>query len=417
MTDHLYSHLFMTAPTFTANGRAYVVPRRPVLAICADGWDPAYVDNALDRGLMPRLAGTLADGGTYTYGRAQVPTFTNPNNVAIVTGVSAAINGIAGNHYRTADGTEVQVTDPSFLQAETIHAGAQAAGVGVLCVTAKDKLRRLLAAGGVPAFSAEQAHEQQLPDGTPVLDAAGLGPNPDIYDWRLSPYTIDLAVRLAPRFGATLVYASLTDFVQHSSAPGEQLANDFYARVDVSIGQALDAGFIIGLAADHGMNAKSNADGTPKVLFLDDVLAAAQVASAQTLCPITDPYVAHHAALGSLAWVHLDDLSELDVARAALAGLTGVEAVLDRYAAADAFDLPAERIGDLIVLADRCTVLGKSAAAHDLSQLHGTLRSHGGLHERRVPIIISHRLRAGALDGRDLHNRDLHDLLLNEIVE
>jgi phosphonoacetate hydrolase len=407
----------VSAQTFTVNGRAYAVPGRPVLAICADGWDPAYVDDAFARGLMPRLAGALADGGTYTHGRAQVPTFTNPNNVTIVTGVSAAINGIAGNHYRTADGSEVQVTDPSFLRAQTIHAGAQAAGVGVLCVTAKDKLRRLLAAGGVPAFSAEKAHEQQLPDGTPVLDAAGLGSNPDIYDWRLSPYTIDMAVRLAPRFGATLVYASLTDFVQHASAPGEQLAHDFYRRVDVSVGEALDAGFIVGLAADHGMNAKTNADGTPRVLFLDDVLAAAQVASAHTVCPITDPYVAHHAALGSLAWVHLDDLSELDAARAALAGLTGVEAVLDRDAAADAFDLPADRIGDLIVLADRSTVLGKSAAAHDLSQLHGTLRSHGGLHERRVPIIISHRLRTGALEGRDLRNRDLHDLLLNEIVD
>ena len=403
--------------TFTVNGRAYAVPGRPVLAICADGWDPAYVDDALARGLMPRLAGMLADGGTYTHGRAQVPTFTNPNNVTIVTGVSAALNGIAGNHYRTADGTEVQVTDPSFLTAQTIHAGAQAAGIGVLCVTAKDKLRQLLAAGGVPVFSAEKAHEQQLPDGTPVLDAAGLGQNPDIYDWRLSPYTIDLAVSLARRVGATLVYASLTDFVQHASAPGEQLADDFYARVDVSIGEALDAGFIVGLAADHGMNAKANPDGTPKVLFLDDVLAAAQVSSAHTLCPITDPYVAHHAALGSLAWVHLDDLGELDAARAALAGLPGVEAVLDRDAAADAFDLPAQRIGDLIVLADRRTVLGKSAAAHDLSQLHGTLRSHGGLHERRVPIIISHRLRAGALDGRDLRNRDLHDLLLNEIAD
>ena len=407
----------VSAHTFIVNGRAYAVPGCPVLAICADGWDPAYVDDVLARGLMPRLAGTLATGGTYVHGRAQVPTFTNPNNVTIITGVSAAINGIAGNHYRTEDGAEVQVTDPSFLWAETIHAGAQAAGVGVLCVTAKDKLRRLLAAGGVPAFSAEKAHEQQLPDGTPVLDAAGLGPNPDIYDWRLSPFTIDLAVRLAPRLRATLVYASLTDFVQHASAPGEQLVDDFYARVDVSIGQALDAGFIVGLAADHGMNAKANADGTPKVLFLDDLLAAAQVTSAHTLCPITDPYVAHHAALGSLAWIHLDDLSELDAARAALAGLQGVEAVLDRDAAADAFDLPAERIGDLIVLADRSTVLGKSAAAHDLSQLHGTLRSHGGLHERRVPIIISHRLRAGALRGRDLRNRDLHDLLLNEIAD
>jgi phosphonoacetate hydrolase len=365
---------------------------------------------------MPRLRGALAAGGVHTHGRAQVPTFTNPNNVSIVTGVSAAQNGFAGNHYRSADGSEVQVTDPSFLRAETIHAGARAAGLGVLCVTAKDKLRRLLATGGVPAFSAEKAHEQTLEDGTGIIAAAGLGPNPDIYDWRLSPYTIDLAVALAPRYGAKLVYASLTDFVQHSAAPGESPADDFYAAVDVSIGGALDAGFIVGLAADHGMNAKVNPDGSPKVAFLDDVLSRAGIRSGHTLCPITDPYVVHHAALGSLAWVHLDDLSELDGARAALAGLEGVEAVLDRDAAADAFDLPADRIGDLIVLADASTVLGKSAGDHDLSQLHGTLRSHGGLHERRVPIIISHSLRAGALDGRDLRNRDLHDLLLNELA-
>jgi phosphonoacetate hydrolase len=406
----------MSDSTFTVNGRRYRSPAQPVLAICADGWDPAYVDDALARSLMPRLSGALAAGGVHTHGRAQVPTFTNPNNVTIITGVSAARHGIAGNHYRSADGSEVQVTDPSFLRAQTIHAGARAAGIGVLCVTAKDKLRRLLATGGVPAFSAEKAHEQTLEDGTGIIAASGLGPNPDIYDWRLSPYTIDLAVALAPHYDAQLIYASLTDFVQHSAAPGEPLADDFYVAVDLSIGRALDAGFIVGLAADHGMNAKVNPDGSPRVQFLDDVLSRAGIHSAHTLCPITDPYVAHHAALGSLAWVHLDDLSELAAARAALAGLKGVEAVLDRSAAADAFDLPTDRIGDLIVLADAATVLGKSAEHHDLSQLHGTLRSHGGLHERRVPIIISHPLRAGALDGRDLRNRDLHDLLLNQIA-
>lgn len=400
--------------TFSANDRTYRVPERPILAICADGWDPEYVDDALARGLMPRLGRQLDGGGVYALGRAQVPTFTNPNNVAIVTGVSAAVNGIAGNHYRTTDGAEVQVTDPSFLRATTIHAAALAAGVGVLCVTAKDKLRALLATGGVPAFSAELAHEQQLDDGTPVTDAVG-APNPGIYDWRLSPYTIDMAVALAQRLNARLVYASLTDFVQHSAAPGEQLADDFYRAVDVAIGGALDAGFVVGLAADHGMRAKSGPDGTPNVRFLDDALTAAGI-SGHTLCPITDPYVVHHAALGSLAWVHLDDLDELAAARGVIASLPGIDGVLDRYAAAEAFELPADRIGDLVVLADASTVIGKAAAAHDLSALHGTLRSHGGLHERRVPIIVTHPLRARALEGRDLRNRDLHDLLLNELA-
>jgi phosphonoacetate hydrolase len=403
------------ALTFQANGRTYRAPERPVLAVCADGWDPDYVDDAMERRLMPRLAEALTANGTYELARAQVPTFTNPNNVAIVTGVSAAHNGVAGNHYLDGSGGEVQVTDPSFLRATTIHAEAVRAGVPALCVTAKDKLRRLLATGGVPAFSAELAHEQALSDGTPITDVVGR-PNPGIYDWELSIYTIDLALALADRLEARLVYASLTDFVQHAAAPGEALADDFYRAADAALGRALDAGFTVGLVADHGMRAKSGADGRPNVRYLDEALAAAGIAGCRTLCPITDPYVAHHAALGSLAWVHLEDLAQLDRARSALAALPGVEGVLNRAAAAAAFDLPADRIGDLIVLADGATVLGRSREAHDLSALHGTLRSHGGLHERTVPLIVCAPLKPGAIAGRELHNRDLHDLLLNAVA-
>jgi phosphonoacetate hydrolase len=405
----------MLAVEFDANGRCYRAPRAPVMAICADGWDPAYVEHALERALMPRLAEALDGGGTYRLAKAQVPTFTNPNNTSILTGVSAARHGIAGNHYRDRQGAEVQLTDPRFLRATTIHAAAAAAGISTVCVTAKDKLRALLAAGGVPAFSAERAREQHLDDGTPVA-ALLEGPQPEIYDWRISTYTIDLAVALAQRLGAKLVYASLTDFVPHAAAPGEALAHEFLRAADAAIGRALDAGFIVGLAADHGMRAKTTADGQPNVRYLDEALSAAGVLGAHTVCPITDPYVVHHAALGSLAWVHLDDPDELERARGAIAALSGVEGVLDRFAAAEAFELPADRIGDLIVLGNENTALGRSRATHDLSQLRGPLRSHGGLHERTVPLMLTHRLRQGALAGRELHNRDLHDILLNWIA-
>jgi len=359
---------------FVANDRVYRVPERAVLAICADGWDPDYVDDALERRLMPRLAESLDIGGIYAMAQAQVPTFTNPNNVAIVTGVSAARNGVAGNQYRDDAGVEVQVTDPRFLRAETIHAAAQAAGVPALCVTAKDKLRRLLAYGGVPSFSAERAHEQQLPDGRVLTDLVG-APNPGIYEWELSPYTVDLALALARELGSRLIYASLTDFVQHKVAPGQELSDRFYRAMDRRIGAALDAGYVVGLAADHGMRAKTLPDGRPNVRYLDD-------------------------------------RAERDVARDALAALHGVEAVLDGDVAADTYELPADRIGDLVVLADGDTVLGKSAAEHDLSAVGTTLRSHGGLHERAVPLIVCAPLRDCAPPA-DLRNRDLHDLLLN----
>ena len=402
--------------SFAANGRRYRRPTRPTLAICADGTDPAYLDDALAHGSMPRLAEALDAGGTLTLGKAQVPTFTNPNNCCIVTGVSAATHGIAGNHYRSADGHEVQLTDPSALRAPTIYAEAERAGIPTLCVTAKDKLRRLLASGGVPAVSAENAHEQTLPElgGLSVAEHYGR-PNPGIYDPELSSYAIDLALHLASELGTMLVYVSLTDYVQHAAGPGEPLARAFYEDFDERLGRALDGGWVVGFAADHGMNAKSRPDGSPEVRYLEPVLAAAGVAPFHVILPITDPYVAHHGALGSLAWVHVD-ASAIDIATKALAALPGVEAVLGREAAAEAFELPPDRIGDLVLLADRSTVLGTAADKHDLSGLHGRLRSHGGLHEQAVPIAVLNPLRPGAIEHRELRNRDLHDLLLNDVL-
>lgn len=401
---------------FEVNGRAYRCPERRTLAVCIDGNGPAYVEDALERGIMPRLAAALEGGGTFAIAAAQVPTVTNVNNLSIVTGVSAAEHGIAGNHYLAPDGKETQLTDPAALRAETIHAGAQRAGVRVLCVTAKDKLRHLLSAGGVPTVSAEKAHEQTLPglDGQTAAESLGT-PNPDIYDPMLSAYAIDLALHLAESTGAELVYCSLTDYVQHKAAPGEPLADAFSAALDERVGRALDAGWVVGLVADHGMNAKTRPDGAPNVRYLSDAMDAAGVRGARVILPITDPYVVHHGAFGSLAWVHVE-LDDLDRARAAIAGLSGVEAILDRDAAARVFELPGDRIGDLVVCADAATVLGKSAAEHDLSAVGRTLRSHGGLHEQAVPLIVCQPLRDGAASRRDLRNADLHDLLLNEVA-
>jgi phosphonoacetate hydrolase len=170
--------------------------------------------------------------------------------------------------------------------------------------------------------------------------------NPGIYDPGLSAYALDLALHLAERLAARLVYCSLTDFVQHKAAPGEPLADEFYRGLDERFGRALDAGWVIGMVADHGMNAKTLPDGSPNVRYLRDALAEAGIQSAHVLLPITDPYVVHHGALGSIAWVYLrpEDRAR---ARAALAGLEGVEAVLDREAAVRAFELPPDRIGDL----------------------------------------------------------------------
>jgi len=365
--------------------------------ICLDGCDPAYLDDAFDRKLVPRLA-ELVESGTYARAASQLPSFTNPNNLSIVTGAPPAVHGLPGNHYLASDGTEVQLVDPAFLRAPSIHARFAAAGVPVLCVTTKDKLRRLLAAGDVPCVSAECADRQSL-DGLARVSDIVSRPKPDIYAWDCSHYALELAFSLAERFDTELLYVSLTDFVQHTDPPGGELSDRYLVLLDELVGKYVDAGWRLALVADHGMNAK------PNVTYLGDVLDAAGV-DARVVLPITDPYVVHHASLGSACWIHVAG-DGLDAARAAVEGQPGVEEVLGREAAALGLSLPADRIGDLVVFADASTALGGRRRDHDLSALRGTLRSHGGRHEQTVPILLSE---PREVEGAS--NADVHALLL-----
>jgi phosphonoacetate hydrolase len=395
------------------NGRGYRLPSRPTVVIVIDGGDPRYLDDALARGLMPHLRGLLDRGGAYHVGRGCMPSLTNPNNLSIVTGVAPSRHGVPGNHYLdTTSDEEIQLSDPRFLRAETIHAGLQRAGARVLAVTAKDKLRRLLGTGGVPSISAERAHELELSElGIDDLCQLVGRQNPGVYDWDLSAYALELAMaihRVAPR---DLIYVSLTDYVQHKQAAGGDMADRFFCRFDELLGDYLSEGFVVGITADHGMNAK------PEVIYLEDALARAGIDDARVVLPITDPYVVHHGALGSFAWLHLPN-KDRERARHTIAALSGIEEVLSREEAAAIFEHPIDRIGDLSITADAATALGKSRAKHELSGLGDGLRSHGGRHEQLVPIVVSRPL---ADEYRVRHaagvaNADLHDLVLNGLA-
>ena len=385
------------------NGRRYARPPAKTAVICLDGVDPRYLEDAFERRVVPRLAEL-----TYLEARSQLPSFTNPNNLSIVTGAPPAVHGLPGNHYLAADGEEVQLTDPSALRAPSIHAAFEDTGIPVLAVTTKDKLRLLLGAGHVPSVSAERAAGLEL-DGSGPVSAFVPRPVPGIYDWDCSHYALELGHALAARFDVELLYVSLTDFVQHSAAPREQLSDAYLVRLDELVGDYLDDGWRLGLVADHGMNPKL------QIRFLGDVLADAGVDGAHVILPITDPYVVHHAALGSACWIHVDD-TQLDRARDVVSAVPGVEDVLTRDEAAAELSLPPDRIGDLVVLADADTALGRAEREHDLSQLHGSLRSHGGRHEQRVPLLLSERPSDA---GRELleqgaTNADVHWLLLGE---
>jgi phosphonoacetate hydrolase len=388
--------------TIEVNGRPYHRPSGPTAVVCLDGVDPRYLEDAFARGLTPRLAELV-----YLEGRSQLPSFTNPNNLSIVTGVPPSVHGLPGNHYLAPDGEEVQLDRPELLRAPSILAALKADGVPVLAVTTKEKLRRLLSAGGVPCVSAERSDEQEL-EGIegPVAGVVGRS-KPGIYDWDCSHFALELGLELGSRLGIQLLYVSLTDAVQHTSAPGEELSDRYLRRLDELVGAYLDAGWTLGLVADHGMNAKMTAAGEPNIRYLGDVLDEAGVLGARVVLPITDPYVAHHAALGSACWIHSDDVA---AARAAVETVDGVEEVLPRPVAASLLSLPADRIGDLVVLGDQATVFGKRPSDHDLSALRGPLRSHGGRHEQAVPILLSAQPVVEL--SNCLSNADVHALLI-----
>ena len=408
------------------NGRTYQLPKAPTVVVCVDGCEPEYIAQAVAAGVMPWMSRTLGDPGrgTALVADCVVPSFTNPNNLSIVTGAPPSVHGICGNYlFDVASGTEVMMNDPKWLRAPTILAALADAGMACAVVTAKDKLRRLLGhqMRGI-CFSSEKADVVTEADNgiADVLGLVGM-PVPDVYSAELSEFVFAAGVKLMQNPGKRgrpdLMYLSTTDYIQHKHAPGTPGANAFYAMMDRYLGQLDDMGCVIALTADHGMNAKTGMDAKPDVIYLQDLLDEwLGVAACRVILPITDPYVVHHGALGSFATVYLpaglQSGSEAAALITRLAARRGIEGVFTRAQAAEKFELPPDRIGDLVVVSERFTVIGTSASRHDLSALDVPLRSHGGTSEQRVPLILNRAI-ANIDHQRRWRNFDAFDLVLN----
>jgi len=401
--------------TITVNGRAYLWPARPLVVLCVDGSEPDYITRAVAAGAMPYLEGVLARGTSRLAGGV-VPSFTNPNNLSIVTGAPPSVHGICGNYFYDREaGAEVMMNDPKYLRTGTILAAFSRAGAKVAAVTAKDKLRRLLGEGleGI-CFSAERAHETTRAEhGIDDAQAFVGRPVPSVYSAELSEFVLAAGMRLMESARPDVVYLSTTDYVQHKHAPGTPEANQFYAMMDGYLARLDELGATVALTADHGMNAKTDASGAPNVIYLQDVLDAwIGAGRARVILPITDPYVVHHGALGSFATVYLPQDLEPGGVMQRLAALPGMECILDRREACGRFELPEDRMGDVVAVSRRDAVIGTSRARHDLSGLDVPLRSHGGLSEQTVPLILNRPTPGLAADTR-LRNFDIFDVALN----
>jgi phosphonoacetate hydrolase len=407
----------------TVNGRTYAWPSFPVVVVCIDGGQPEYVNAAMEQGLVPHMKKFMADGFC-TKAHSALPSFTNPNNVSIVTGVPPAVHGISGNFFLNPEtGEEVMMDEPAFLRANSILAEFSKYGAKVVAITAKDKLTKLLKhkiERGI-TFSAEKADKCTIEENgiEECLDYVGK-PLADVYSGNLSLFVLEAGAKILQREKPDIMYLSLTDYIQHKYAPGTKEANEFYRTVDDACGRLAASGAVVALTGDHGMNDKTNPDGSPKVIYLQDVLDGLYgEGKTKVILPITDPYVAHHGALGSFATVFFrEELPSLAVIDA-VSKLPGVELVLDRESAVTTCDLPSDRIGDIVVIGDRETVLGTGKQKHDLSQLGGMrLRSHGGLADRQVYFVLSRKLNEeyeGIAKSRQLFNYDIFDFALNGV--
>lgn len=416
MSDHPQS--------VTVNGRSYRWPNTPVVAVCVDGSQPEYIEEAIKAGQMPWAERVVGGQGADLRVDCVIPSFTNPNNLSIVTGRPPSVHGICGNFYydRESD-REVMMNEPELLRSPTLFKAFQDGGAKIAIVTAKDKLRRLLGkdlrygAGGAICFSSEKADQATVAENgiDGIVDRVGM-PVPSVYSAELSEFVFAAGVKLLERERPDIMYLSTTDYVQHKHAPGSPGANEFYAMMDRYWAQLDELGAVVALTADHGMNAKHDESGAPDVIYLQDRLDEALGANvSRVILPITDPYVVHHGALGSFATVYLPETVDAGAVKALIGAMPGIESVHDNVEGCERFELANDRMGDLIVVSEQRVVLGTSVDRHDLSGLEVPLRSHGGVSEQVVPLILSRPVKGLSRDRR-LRNFDIYDLALNHVA-
>jgi phosphonoacetate hydrolase len=292
------------------------------------------------------------------------------------------------------------MNDVRFLRAPTVFSKFYDNGARIAVVTAKDKLRALLGAGlkfdegRAICFSSEKSDQATLAENGIDNASRWLGMEvPEVYSAELSEFVFAAGVKLLKEFKPDVMYLSTTDYIQHKFAPDQQGALDFYAMFDKYLAQLDELGAAIVVTADHGMKPKHLADGSPAVVYVQDLMDEwLGEGKARVILPITDPYVVHHGALGSFATAYLPKGADQAGIIAKLRATDGITHVLTKDEAIREYELPGDRIGDLVMVSGENICIGTSAHRHDLAALKEPLRSHGGLTEQVVPFIVNRKI-------------------------
>jgi len=405
----------------------YSWPRKPLAVVCIDGGDPEYLQTGLRDGIIPNIARFMNEG-FYQVAQGSMPSFTCPNNMSIVTGTEPETHGISGNFFIDPETQEpVVMTGPELLRSRSIMSEFSREGARVVSITAKDKLRKQLQkdmdlSSGSVSFSSQYADNCTMEENgiENVLEFVGQ-PLPDMYSAELSLFVLDAGIKLLEEQKPDLLYLSLTDFIQHAHAPGSEEANNFYIEMDRRFGILQELGALVALTADHGMGDKSDENGDPNVIWLQDILDQNPGAgTCRVICPITDAFVGHHGALGGFVRIYLENRDDRNKVYEIVKAIEGVEKVWTAENVAKELEQPLDREGDLAVVADKRTVIGGSEKDHDLSALKGKrLRTHGSLHEAMVPFILSEPLNdkySNRAKDNTLRSREIFEYALNGTV-
>jgi len=216
-----------------------------VVVVLIDGGDPAYVNAALTQGLLPNFKKLMTEGFV-SVAVGAMPSFTNPNNISVITGVPPSVHGISGNFFlNPATGQEAMMDQPQFLRADSILAKFSEHGAKVVAITAKDKLAKMLAyklQDGI-SFSAEKADKCTKKDNGIDNCPAYVGkPLPSEYSADLSLFVLEAGVRILEREKPDLMYLSLSDYIQHKYAPGSKEATEYYVGIDQALGRLVALG-------------------------------------------------------------------------------------------------------------------------------------------------------------------------------
>ena len=416
--------LELNRDTLTINSVEYNRPTQTVVVVGIDGGDPKYIEQGLEDGIIPNIE-RMIDQGFYCIADSVVPSYTNPNNISIITGSPPSVHGISANFFIDPEtGEGVPMTDPKHIRAPSILAEFSRNDAKVVAITAKDKLRRILGkginiAGGSVNFSSEKADQCTLEKNgiDNVLSLVDM-PLPEVYSADLSLFVLEAGVKILERDRPDLMYLFTTDFIQHKYAPGTDVSNKFLSQIDNAIGRLIDLGAIVGVTADHGMNERMTPDGKPNVIYLQDEIDREFGTGAyRVVLTLKDQYVVHHSQIGGYTSVYCQAATSTEALINFVSTLPGVEAAYDSPTACELFDLPPDRQPDVIVMSSWDTGIGSSESEHDFSDLQGfPLRTHGGVSDQPVPFIVSAPLNdtyvARAASGR-VRNWHIYDYVVN----